>query len=117
MHICAYVNVVLFSLSVETLGAVAQVLDSLEEIQCLTDCDERDLDFLHTVFEDNQLHSLLDVSKTFGFSDRGGRASADGARWRVMGSGGRGRDESSVTNSYGLAEGDEESKHMVLEVN
>lgn len=43
-------------------GAVAQVLDSLEEIQCLTDCDERDLDFLHTVFEDNQLHSLLDVS-------------------------------------------------------
>ncbi|XP_071838998.1 peripheral plasma membrane protein CASK-like isoform X1 [Apostichopus japonicus] len=42
-------------------GAVAQVLDSLEEIQCLTDCDERDLDFLHTVFEDNQLHSLLDL--------------------------------------------------------
>ncbi|XP_041482515.1 peripheral plasma membrane protein CASK-like [Lytechinus variegatus] len=43
-------------------GAVAQVLDSLEEIQCLTDCDEKDLDFLHTIFEDTQLHSLLDVS-------------------------------------------------------
>ena len=43
-------------------GAVAQVLDSLEEIQCLTDCDEKDLDFLHGIFEDNQLHSLLNVS-------------------------------------------------------
>ncbi|XP_063967725.1 peripheral plasma membrane protein CASK-like isoform X3 [Lytechinus pictus] len=42
-------------------GAVAQVLDSLEEIQCLTDCDEKDLDFLHTIFEDTQLHSLLDL--------------------------------------------------------
>ena len=44
------------------VGAVAQVLDSLEEIQCLTDCDEKDLDFLHGIFEDNQLHSLLNVS-------------------------------------------------------
>ncbi|XP_033637334.1 peripheral plasma membrane protein CASK-like [Asterias rubens] len=42
-------------------GAVAQVLDSLEEIQCLTDCDEKDLDFLHGIFEDNQLHSLLNL--------------------------------------------------------
>lgn len=42
-------------------GAVAQVLDSLEEIQCLTDCDEKDLDFLHGIFEDTQLHSLLDL--------------------------------------------------------
>ncbi len=42
-------------------GAVAQVLDSLEEIQCLTDCDEKDLEFLHGIFEDNQLHSLLNL--------------------------------------------------------
>ncbi|XP_071949535.1 peripheral plasma membrane protein CASK-like isoform X2 [Antedon mediterranea] len=42
-------------------GAVAQVLDSLEEIQCLMECDERDLEFLHGIFEDTQLHSLLDL--------------------------------------------------------
>ena len=41
--------------------AVSQILDSLEEIQCLTDCNERDVDFLHAVFEDTQLHALLEV--------------------------------------------------------
>jgi len=38
------------------------VLDSLEEIHALTDCSEKDLDFLHSVFQDQHLHTLLDVS-------------------------------------------------------
>jgi len=42
-------------------GAVSQVLDSLEEIHALTDCSEKDLDFLHSVFQDHHLHTLLDV--------------------------------------------------------
>ncbi|MEQ2179726.1 hypothetical protein GOODEAATRI_028131, partial [Goodea atripinnis] len=42
--------------------AVSQVLDSLEEIHALTDCSEKDLDFLHSVFQDQHLHTLLDVS-------------------------------------------------------
>ncbi|ELU04354.1 hypothetical protein CAPTEDRAFT_152517 [Capitella teleta] len=41
--------------------AVSQILDSLEEIQCLTDGSEHDLDFLQNVFEDKQLHVLLDL--------------------------------------------------------
>ncbi|XP_061678675.1 peripheral plasma membrane protein CASK isoform X3 [Syngnathoides biaculeatus] len=41
--------------------AVSQVLDSLEEIHALTDCSEKDLDFLHSVFQDQHLHSLLDL--------------------------------------------------------
>lgn len=44
------------------IGAVSQVLDSLEEIHALTDCSEKDLDFLHSVFQDQHLHTLLDVS-------------------------------------------------------
>lgn len=44
------------------VGAVSQVLDSLEEIHALTDCSEKDLDFLHSVFQDQHLHTLLDVS-------------------------------------------------------
>lgn len=43
------------------VGAVSQVLDSLEEIHALTDCSEKDLDFLHSVFQDQHLHTLLDV--------------------------------------------------------
>lgn len=43
-------------------GAVSQVLDSLEEIHALTDCSEKDMDFLHSVFQDQHLHTLLDVS-------------------------------------------------------
>lgn len=42
-------------------GAVSQVLDSLEEIQCLTECSDTDKDFLEQVFADTQLHSLLEV--------------------------------------------------------
>ncbi|XP_061547199.1 peripheral plasma membrane protein CASK isoform X1 [Phycodurus eques] len=41
--------------------AVSQVLDSLEEIHALTDCSEKDLDFLHSVFQDRHLHTLLDL--------------------------------------------------------
>ncbi|XP_076872062.1 calcium/calmodulin-dependent serine protein kinase b isoform X2 [Brachyhypopomus gauderio] len=41
--------------------AVSQVLDSLEEIHALTDCSEKDLDFLHSVFQDQNLHTLLDL--------------------------------------------------------
>nr|XP_023656599.1 peripheral plasma membrane protein CASK [Paramormyrops kingsleyae] len=41
--------------------AVSQVLDSLEEIHALTDCSEKDLDFLHSVFQDEHLHTLLDL--------------------------------------------------------
>ncbi|XP_062236937.1 peripheral plasma membrane protein CASK-like isoform X8 [Platichthys flesus] len=41
--------------------AVSQVLDSLEEIHALTDCSEKDMDFLHSVFEDQHLHTLLDL--------------------------------------------------------
>ena len=47
-----------------SIGAVSQVLDSLEEIHALTDCSEKDLDFLHSVFQDQHLHTLLDVSDT-----------------------------------------------------
>ncbi|PWA13760.1 hypothetical protein CCH79_00017138, partial [Gambusia affinis] len=43
--------------------AVSQVLDSLEEIHALTDCSEKDLDFLHSVFQDQHLHTLLDHLK------------------------------------------------------
>ncbi|XP_029301069.1 peripheral plasma membrane protein CASK isoform X10 [Cottoperca gobio] len=41
--------------------AVSQVLDSLEEIHALTDCSEKDMDFLHSVFQDQNLHTLLDL--------------------------------------------------------
>uniref|UniRef100_A0A8C3Y5P8 Peripheral plasma membrane protein CASK n=1 Tax=Catharus ustulatus TaxID=91951 RepID=A0A8C3Y5P8_CATUS len=43
------------------LTSVSQVLDSLEEIHALTDCSEKDLDFLHSVFQDQHLHTLLDL--------------------------------------------------------
>ena len=48
-----------------SLAAVSAVLDSLEEIQCLTDCSDKDMDFLQSVFEDTQLHALLEVSMHF----------------------------------------------------
>lgn len=54
----------LFYCDVCVVGAVSQVLDSLEEIHALTDCSEKDLDFLHSVFQDQHLHTLLDVSVT-----------------------------------------------------
>ncbi|XP_013396564.1 peripheral plasma membrane protein CASK isoform X3 [Lingula anatina] len=42
-------------------GAVSQILDSLEEIQCLTDCHLNDTDFLERIFQDQQLHALLEL--------------------------------------------------------
>ncbi|XP_072555774.1 peripheral plasma membrane protein CASK isoform X8 [Paramormyrops kingsleyae] len=50
-----------FSEDPTSSGAVSQVLDSLEEIHALTDCSEKDLDFLHSVFQDEHLHTLLDL--------------------------------------------------------
>ncbi|XP_075395538.1 peripheral plasma membrane protein CASK isoform X5 [Tenrec ecaudatus] len=50
-----------FSEDPTSSGAVSQVLDSLEEIHALTDCSEKDLDFLHSVFQDRHLHTLLDL--------------------------------------------------------
>jgi hypothetical protein len=38
------------------------VLDSLEEIQCLTDCSEQEKDLIEKVFQDTKLHALLNVS-------------------------------------------------------
>lgn len=58
--LCDIANCVRVSLT----GAVSQVLDSLEEIHALTDCSEKDLDFLHSVFQDQHLHTLLDVGDT-----------------------------------------------------
>ncbi|NWU23361.1 CSKP protein, partial [Dyaphorophyia castanea] len=49
------------SSGISTERAVSQVLDSLEEIHALTDCSEKDLDFLHSVFQDQHLHTLLDL--------------------------------------------------------
>ncbi|XP_042149901.1 peripheral plasma membrane protein CASK isoform X3 [Ixodes scapularis] len=46
---------------VTAIGAVSTVLDSLDDIHCLTDCSERDRDFLLSVLEDSQLHALLDL--------------------------------------------------------
>lgn len=59
MCVTVYIHNVCFT------GAVSQVLDSLEEIHALTDCSEKDMDFLHSVFQDQHLHTLLDVSKAF----------------------------------------------------
>ena len=43
-------------------GAVSQVLDSLEEIQCLTECAETENGVLEKVLQDTKLHALLNVS-------------------------------------------------------
>lgn len=44
-------------------GAVSQILDSLEEIQYLTDCSAQEKDLIERVFQDTKLHALLNVSK------------------------------------------------------
>ncbi|KAA0203754.1 hypothetical protein HAZT_HAZT007555 [Hyalella azteca] len=46
----------------EEQNAVAVILDSLDDIQCLQDCPIRDRSQLLALLEDDQLHSLLDVS-------------------------------------------------------
>ncbi|KAG8182438.1 hypothetical protein JTE90_012452 [Oedothorax gibbosus] len=45
-----------------TSTAVSAVLDSLDDIHCLTDCPERDREFLMSVLDDTQLRKLLNVS-------------------------------------------------------
>ncbi|PAA55015.1 hypothetical protein BOX15_Mlig028881g1 [Macrostomum lignano] len=44
-----------------TSAAVSAVLDSLEDMQCLTECNEGDRDLLQSVFENDTLHSLLEL--------------------------------------------------------
>ncbi|XP_041352781.1 peripheral plasma membrane protein CASK-like isoform X2 [Gigantopelta aegis] len=44
-----------------TSAAVSQVLDSLEDIQCLADCTEQENEFLESVFQDTKLHNLLNL--------------------------------------------------------
>eukprot|EP00064_Thunnus_orientalis_P016299 superscaffoldBa00003195_g16363 len=51
----------LHDFSDDPTSSVSQVLDSLEEIHALTDCSEKDMDFLHSVFQDQHLHTLLDL--------------------------------------------------------
>lgn len=46
---------------VTSTGAVSMVLDSLDDIHCLTDGSEHDRDFLLAVLEDTHLHALLDL--------------------------------------------------------
>ncbi|XP_052107056.1 peripheral plasma membrane protein CASK-like isoform X10 [Mytilus californianus] len=46
---------------ITSAGAVSQVLDSLEEIQCLTDCSEQEKDLIEKVFQDTKLHALLNL--------------------------------------------------------
>ncbi|VDP43064.1 unnamed protein product, partial [Schistosoma margrebowiei] len=45
-----------------TSAAVSAVLDSFEEMQCLTECFEKDSDLFQPVFEDEHLHCLLEVN-------------------------------------------------------
>ncbi|XP_056004337.1 peripheral plasma membrane protein CASK-like isoform X4 [Ostrea edulis] len=44
---------------VTSAGAVSQVLDSLEEMQCLVDCTGEETDLIEKVFQDTKLHALL----------------------------------------------------------
>ncbi|TGZ55293.1 hypothetical protein CRM22_010456 [Opisthorchis felineus] len=44
-----------------TSAAVSAVLDSLDEMQCLTECSEKDADLFQSVFEDEHLHCLLEL--------------------------------------------------------
>ncbi|XP_061171447.1 peripheral plasma membrane protein CASK-like isoform X3 [Saccostrea echinata] len=44
---------------VTSAGAVSQVLDSLEEMQCLTDYTGEEKDLIEKVFQDTKLHALL----------------------------------------------------------
>ena len=44
-------------------GSVAQLLDSLEEVQILSEAYSDDIDFLHRFLDNNQFQSLLEVKK------------------------------------------------------
>ncbi|CAL1286285.1 unnamed protein product, partial [Larinioides sclopetarius] len=45
---------------VTSAGAVSLILDSLDDIHCLTECPEHEREFLMSVLDDTQLHALLD---------------------------------------------------------
>uniref|UniRef100_T1IN87 Protein kinase domain-containing protein n=1 Tax=Strigamia maritima TaxID=126957 RepID=T1IN87_STRMM len=47
-------------------GAVSMILDSLDDIHCLTDCTDKDRDFLQNILEDTQFHALLDKQDKVG---------------------------------------------------
>ena len=47
--------------STSPVGAVGQLLDSLEEIQMLAGANEEDIAFLQSFFEDHSLQGLLEV--------------------------------------------------------
>ena len=42
-------------------GSVAQLLDSLDEVQILSHAKKNDIDFLHHFLDNNKLQSLLEV--------------------------------------------------------
>ncbi|KAF8789475.1 Peripheral plasma membrane protein CASK like protein [Argiope bruennichi] len=46
----------------EVTSAVSLILDSLDDIHCLTECPEHEREFLMSVLDDTQLHALLDIS-------------------------------------------------------
>ncbi|XP_055925445.1 peripheral plasma membrane protein CASK-like isoform X4 [Argiope bruennichi] len=46
---------------VTSAGAVSLILDSLDDIHCLTECPEHEREFLMSVLDDTQLHALLDI--------------------------------------------------------
>ena len=48
-------------MSMPCAGAVAHVLDSLEEVHALSDGAENDLEFLQSLLDDKSLHSMLEV--------------------------------------------------------
>ncbi|GFY48454.1 hypothetical protein TNIN_356411 [Trichonephila inaurata madagascariensis] len=51
-----------YDLEEVTSAAVSMVLDSLDDIHCLTECPEHEREFLMSVLDDTHLHALLDVS-------------------------------------------------------
>lgn len=45
--------------------AVSQIVDSLDEIQYLTELNDADIGSVQSIFEDRSLHALLSVGITF----------------------------------------------------
>ncbi|KAH8848694.1 Peripheral plasma membrane protein CASK [Schistosoma japonicum] len=52
---------ILAAVSSTKWATVSAVLDSFEEMQCLTECFEKDTDLFQPVFEDEHLHCLLEL--------------------------------------------------------
>ena len=45
--------------------AVSQIVDSLDEIQYLTELNDADISSVQSIFEDRSLHALLSVASPF----------------------------------------------------